>query len=48
MDLSADALVFWGVVAARVLVPLGVFRFPLPAMLASLVIDGIDQKDIVL
>jgi hypothetical protein len=43
MDLSTDALVFWGVVAARVLVPLGVFRFPLPAMLASLVIDGLDQ-----
>jgi hypothetical protein len=43
MDLSADALVFWGVVAARVIVPLGVFRFPLPVMLASLVIDGIDQ-----
>jgi hypothetical protein len=31
------------VVAARVLVPLGVFRFPLPAMLAALVIDGLDQ-----
>ena len=43
MDLSADTFVFWGVVAARVLVPLGVFRFPLPAMLASLVIDGLDQ-----
>ncbi|MFL5713501.1 MAG: hypothetical protein ACJ769_02455 [Chloroflexota bacterium] len=43
MDLPSDAIVFWGVVAARVLVPLGVFRFPLPAMLASLVIDGLDQ-----
>ena len=31
------------VVAARVLVPLAVFRFPLPAMLAALVIDGLDQ-----
>src|SRR3954447_6296536 len=43
MDLSSDTIVFWAVVAARVLVPLGVFRFPLPAMLASLVIDGLDQ-----
>jgi hypothetical protein len=43
MDWSTDTIVFWGVVAARVLVPLGVFRFPLPAMLAALVIDGLDQ-----
>jgi hypothetical protein len=43
MDLSSDLIVFWTVVAARVLVPLGVFRFPLPAMLAALVIDGLDQ-----
>ena len=38
-----DAVIFWSVVAARVLVPLAVFRFPLPAMLAALVIDGLDQ-----
>jgi len=38
-----DAVVFWTVVSARVLVPLGVFRFPLPTMLAALVIDGLDQ-----
>jgi hypothetical protein len=31
------------VVAARVLVPLAIPRFPLPAMLAALVIDGVDQ-----
>ena len=43
MDLSGDTLVLWAVVAARVLVPLAVFRFPLPAMLAALVIDGLDQ-----
>ena len=43
MELTTDALVFWSVVAARVLVPLAVFRFPLPAMLAALVIDGLDQ-----
>ena len=39
-----ESVVFWAVVAARVLVPLGVFRFPLPAMLAALVIDGVDQS----
>lgn len=43
VELSPDAIVFWSVVAARVLVPLGVFRFPLPAMLAALVVDGLDQ-----
>jgi hypothetical protein len=41
--LSSDTIIFWAVVAARVLVPLGVFRFPLPIMLAALVIDGLDQ-----
>lgn len=43
MNLSSDTVIFWAVVGARVLVPLGVFRFPLPIMLAALVIDGIDQ-----
>jgi hypothetical protein len=38
-----DGLIFWTVVAARVLVPLAIPRFPLPAMLAALVIDGVDQ-----
>jgi hypothetical protein len=43
VDWSVDAIIFWMGVGARVLVPLGVFRFPLPAMLAALVIDGLDQ-----
>jgi hypothetical protein len=43
VDLPAG-LVFWTVVGARVLVPIGVFRFPLPAMLLALVIDGVDQS----
>jgi hypothetical protein len=38
-----DGAIFWGVVALRVLVPLAIPRFPLPAMLAALVIDGVDQ-----
>jgi hypothetical protein len=43
IELSSDAIVFWTVVSARILLPLGVFRFPLPTMLAALVIDGLDQ-----
>ena len=43
IDLSTDQIVFWTVVAARILIPLAVFRFPLPAMLAALVVDGLDQ-----
>jgi hypothetical protein len=38
-----DGLILAGVVLARVAVPLAIPRFPLPAMLAALVIDGIDQ-----
>jgi hypothetical protein len=43
LNVSTDAIVFWVVVGSRILVPLGVFRFPLPIMLAALVIDGLDQ-----
>jgi hypothetical protein len=38
-----DGLIFAAVVAARVLIPLGIPRYPLPVMLVSLAIDGIDQ-----
>ena len=38
-----DGVIFAAVVAARIAVPLAIPRFPLPAMLAALVIDGIDQ-----
>ena len=38
-----DGLIFGAVVAARILVPLAIPKFPLPAMLAALVIDGMDQ-----
>jgi hypothetical protein len=38
-----DELILAAVVATRVAVPLAIPRFPLPAMLAALVIDGIDQ-----
>jgi hypothetical protein len=38
-----DAVVFVAVVGARFLVPLLIPRFPLPAIVAALVLDGVDQ-----
>ena len=38
-----DGLIFVVVVAARVLIPLAIPRYPLPTMLVALVIDGVDQ-----
>jgi hypothetical protein len=40
---AADLAVFWLVVAGRLGLPLLIPRFPLPAILACLVLDGIDQ-----
>ncbi len=40
---SDDLLVFLLVVAARLLVPLAIPRWPLPAILAALLLDGFDQ-----
>ena len=38
------AVVFWSVVTVRFVLPLLIPRFPLPAILACLVVDGIDQS----
>lgn len=38
-----DLLIFWSVVVLRFLVPLLIPRYPLPAILASLVLDAADQ-----
>jgi hypothetical protein len=38
------AVVFWTVVAVRFVLPLLIPRFPLPAIVACLVVDGIDQS----
>jgi hypothetical protein len=43
VDITSGGVIFVSVVAARVLVPLAIPRYPLPAMLAALVIDGLDQ-----
>ena len=40
---TETAVVFVAVVGARFLVPLLIPRFPLPAILAALVLDGVDQ-----
>ena len=38
-----DPLVFATVIGARFFVPLLIPRFPLPAIIASLVLDAVDQ-----
>jgi hypothetical protein len=43
MNETTDLIVFWLVVLSRFLVPLLIPRFPLPAILAALIIDGVDQ-----
>lgn len=43
MTETTDLLVFWLVVLSRFLVPLLIPRFPLPAIIAALIIDAIDQ-----
>lgn len=40
---NTDWLVFWVVAAARILIPLTIPLFPLPGIIASLVLDAIDQ-----
>ena len=43
MTETSDLVVFWLIVAARFLVPLLIPRYPLPGILAALVIDAVDQ-----
>jgi len=40
---TQDVAIFWLVVSGRLLLPLLILRFPLPAILACLALDGIDQ-----
>ncbi len=40
---GTETVIFTVVVGTRLLVPLLIFRYPLPAILACLVIDGVDQ-----
>ncbi len=43
MTETSDLLIFLAVVAARLLVPLTIPRFPLPGIIACMIIDGVDQ-----
>jgi hypothetical protein len=43
VDIGLTELIVVAVILSRLIVPLFIFRFPLPAILACLVIDGIDQ-----
>ena len=43
MSVSADLVIFWVVVLARILVPLTIPRYPLPGILAALILDAVDQ-----
>ena len=43
MEINNAELVFWAVVLSRLFVPLLIPRFPLPAILACLIIDAVDQ-----
>ncbi|HWQ50121.1 MAG TPA: hypothetical protein VN414_14480 [Methanosarcina sp.] len=40
---TSDMLIFWAVVMARFFIPLGIPRYPLPAVIASLILDTVDQ-----
>jgi len=40
---TTDLLVFGAVLTARLLVPLAIPRFPLPAVLTALILGGVDQ-----
>ncbi len=42
-DMSHDLIIFWVVVLGRFLIPLTILRYPLPGIIASMILDGIDQ-----
>lgn len=43
MDSAGDLIIFWVIVILRILIPLTIPRFPLPGVIAALVLDAIDQ-----
>jgi hypothetical protein len=40
---ASDQVIFWAVVAARFFIPLAIPRYPLPAIITALILDGVDQ-----
>ncbi|NCF68056.1 MAG: hypothetical protein GWP61_18990 [Chloroflexi bacterium] len=43
MTAASDLIIFWTIVSLRILIPLTIPRYPLPGIIASLVLDAIDQ-----
>lgn len=43
MDLSSDWTIVWVVILVRFILPLFIPKYPLPAILACLIVDGVDQ-----
>lgn len=43
MSDTSDLAIFWAVVMARFFIPLAIPRYPLPAIIAALILDTIDQ-----
>jgi hypothetical protein len=43
VDLGSAEIVILGVILSRLLVPLTIIRFPLPGIIACLVLDAVDQ-----
>ena len=41
---TTDIIIFLLILAARLIVPLFIPRFPLPAILTALILDAIDQS----
>lgn len=44
MTISTDLVIFWTIVLLRVLVPLTIPRYPLPGIIAALLLDAVDQS----
>lgn len=40
---TSDMIIFWAVVMARFFIPLSIPKYPLPGIIASLVLDAVDQ-----
>lgn len=40
---TSDMLIFWAVVTARFFIPLSIPKYPLPGIIASLLLDAVDQ-----
>ncbi|MCC4771896.1 hypothetical protein FXV91_17525 [Methanosarcina sp. DH2] len=43
MVATSDMLIFWAVVMARFFIPLSIPKYPLPGIIASLLLDAVDQ-----